>query len=57
MVFNTSCTGINSRTAYTLTKTTAAQKEIALSYYSVRGLYSLAVVSVASSYSRMFAEI
>ena len=31
-----------------LTKTTAAQSEDALSYYRVRGLYSLAVVFVRS---------
>ena len=31
-----------------LTKTTAAQNDDALSYYTVRGLYFLAVVSVRS---------
>ena len=31
-----------------LTKTTAAQNEVALSYHSVRGLYFLAVVFVAT---------
>ena len=31
-----------------LTKTTAAQNEVALSYHKVRGLYFLAVVSVRS---------
>ena len=31
-----------------LTKTTAAQNEVALSYYIVRGLYFLAVVFTAT---------
>ena len=31
-----------------LTKTTAAQNEVALSYHSVRGLYFLAVVFVTN---------
>ena len=31
------------------TKTTAAQNEVALSYYSVRGLYFLEVVFVATT--------
>ena len=34
-----------------LTKTTAAQNEDALSYYTVRGLYLLAVVFVRSIYA------
>ena len=34
-----------------LTKTTAAQNEVTLSYYTVRGLYFLAVVFEASIYS------
>ena len=33
-----------------LTKTTATQNEVALSYHKVRGLYFLAVVSVRSIY-------
>ena len=33
-----------------LTKTTAAQNEVALSYHKVRGLYFLVVVSVRSIY-------
>ena len=33
-----------------LTKTTAAQNEVALSYHTVRGLYFLAVVFVRSIY-------
>ena len=33
-----------------LTKTTAAQNEVALSYHKVRGLYFLAVVFVRSIY-------
>ena len=33
-----------------LTKTTAAQNEVAPSYHKVRGLYFLAVVSVRSIY-------
>ena len=36
------------RRSILLTKTTAAQTEVALSYYRVRGLYSLAVVFVAT---------
>ena len=41
---------INSEYAHNihLTKTTAAQKEVALSYRPVRGLYFLAVVLVRS---------
>ena len=33
-----------------LTKTTAAQNEVALRYYRVRGLYFLAVVFVTTIY-------
>ena len=34
-----------------LTKTTAAQNEVALSYHRVRGLYFLAVIFVATIYT------
>ena len=34
-----------------LTKTTAAQNEVALCYHSVRGLYFLAVISAAAIYN------
>ena len=34
-----------------LTKTTAAQNEVALSYHSVRGIYFLAVVFVRSIFT------
>ena len=36
-----------------LTTTTAAQNEVALSYHSVRGLYSLAVVFVTTIVSEI----
>ena len=38
----------NHRSSIPLTKTTAAQNEVALIYHSVRGLYFLAVVFVAT---------
>ena len=36
-----------------LTKTTAAQNEVALSYRSVRGLYFPAVVFVSTIYAKL----
>ena len=49
MVFNTRVVPVfMSQMTLLLTKTTAAQNEVALSYHRVRGLYFLGVVFVRS---------